>query len=84
MQDFTRIFDGVDAPRASYATPYDLHEILMIALPCTTCGGQTCTDMAPFGRWREDVLRRFTTLGHGISGHDAFLAPFRGERRQSF
>lgn len=77
MQDFTRIFDGVEDPRSSNATLHDLHEMLMIALLCMICGGQSCTDMELFGRSKEDFLRRFMTLRHGIPSHDAFSALFR-------
>ena len=77
MQDFTRIFDGVEDPRSSNATRHDLHEMLMIALLCMICGGQSCTDMELFGRSKEEFLRRFMTLGHGIPSHDAFSALFR-------
>ena len=77
MQDFTRIFDGVEDPRSSNATLHDLHEMLMIALLCMICGGQSCTDMELFGRSKEEFLRRFMTLRHGIPSHDAFSALFR-------
>ena len=49
----------------------------MIALLCVICGGQTCTDMALFGRSKEQFLRRFMTLENGIPSHDAFSALFR-------
>ena len=45
MRDLARIFDGVEELRTSNATRQDLHEMLMIALLCVICGGQTCTDM---------------------------------------
>ena len=77
MQDFGRIFDGVEDPRTSNATRHNLHEMLMIALLCVICGGQTCTDMALFGRSKEQFLRRFMVLGNGIPSHDAFSALFR-------
>ena len=77
MQDFARIFDGVEDPRTSNATRHNLHEMLMIALLCVICGGQTCTDMALFGRSKEQFLRRFMVLGNGIPSHDAFSALFR-------
>ena len=48
----------------------------MIALPCVTCGGQTCIDMEPFGRSKEQFLRRFMTLEHGIPSHGAVSALF--------
>lgn len=77
MQDFGRIFDGVEDPRTSNATRHDLHEMLMIALLCMICGGQTCTDMELFGRSKEAFLRRFMKLEHGIPSHDAFSSLFR-------
>ena len=77
MQDFTRIFDGEEDPRSGSATFHDFHEMLMIALLCMICGGRTCKDMELFGRSKEDSLRRFMTLGHGIPGHDALSALFR-------
>lgn len=77
MQDFTRIFNGVEDPRSSNATLHDLHEMLMIALLCMICGGRTCADMELFGRSKEESLRRFMTLGHGIPSHDAFSTLFR-------
>ena len=77
MQDFGRILDGVEDPRTGNATRHDLHEMLMIALPCMIRGGRTCTGMEPFGRSNEAFLRRFVKLGHGIPGHDAFSSLFR-------
>jgi len=77
MQDFARIFDGVEDPRTSNATRHDLHEMPMIALLCMICGGQTCTDMELFGRSKEAFLRRFMKLAHGIPSHDAFSSLFR-------
>ncbi len=74
MENFAPILDGVEDPRTSNATRHDLHEMLMIALPCVICGGQTCTDMGPFGRSKEQSLRRFMTLEHGIPGHGAVSA----------
>ena len=62
MQDFARIFDGVEDPRTSNAARNKLHEILMIALLCVICGGQTCTNMVLFGRSKEQFLRSFMPL----------------------
>ncbi|MCY3877546.1 MAG: transposase family protein, partial [Rhodobacteraceae bacterium] len=77
MQDMAWIFEGVEDPRTSNATRHDLHEMLMIALLCVICGGRTCTDMALFGRSKEEFLRRFMKPEHGIPSHDAFSALFR-------
>ena len=44
----------------------------MIALLCTLCGGEGCSDMAVFGRSKEAFLRTFMRLECGIPSHDAF------------
>ena len=72
MRDFTHIFEGVDDPRRSNATRHDLTDMLMIALLGMICGAENCSDMARFGRAREDLLRKFLSLKHGIPSHDAF------------
>ena len=72
MEDFSHIFEGVEDPRTSNATRHDLHEMLMIGLLSTMCGGEGCCDMALFGTTKEPFLRTFMTLKHGIPSHDAF------------
>ena len=46
MEGFSYIFEGVEDPRTSNATRHDLHEMLMIGLLSTLCGGEGCCDMA--------------------------------------
>ena len=72
MQEFSALFEGVEDPRCSNATRHSLHEMLMIALLSTLCGGEGCADMERFGRAKELFLRRFMVLEHGIPSHDAF------------
>ena len=71
MQEFSTLFEGVCDPRRRNVTRHFLHEILMIALLSTLCGGEGCADMERFGRAKEPFLRRFMTLAHGIPSHDA-------------
>ena len=66
------MFDGIVDPRRSNATRRDFHEMLVIALMTIISGGGTCTDMALFGRSKEEFLRGFMTLRHGVPSHDAF------------
>lgn len=40
MEDFSHIFEDVEEPRRSNATRHDLHEMLMIGLLSTLCGGE--------------------------------------------
>jgi len=63
MQDPFHIFKGVSDLRSSNATRHDFHEMLMIALTTVLAGGDTCTDMAEFGKRKEDFLRRFMAPG---------------------
>ncbi len=72
MEEFSSVFEGVADPRRSNATRHSLHEMLMIALLSTLCGGEGCADMERFGRAKEGFLRRFMSLKHGIPSHDAF------------
>ena len=76
MQEFLYLFEGVEDPRSSNATRHSLHEMLMIALVLTLCGGEGCADMERFGRAKEPFLRRFMALKHGIPSHDAFSDQF--------
>ena len=66
------MFDGIVDPRRSNATRHDFHEMLVIALMTIISGGETCTDMALFGKSKEEFLRGFMTLRHGVPSHDAF------------
>ena len=72
MEEFDHIFEGVADPRKSNATRHDLHEMLMIGLLSTMCGGEGCSDMALFGHTKREFLDSFMTLKHGIPSHDAF------------
>ena len=49
----------------------------MIALCTVLCGGETCADMALFGRAKREFLQQFLTLPHGIPSHDTFSRIFR-------
>ena len=72
MEKLRRIFNEVEDPRTSNATLHDFHEMLMIAVLSSLCGGRTCVDMADFARNNEEFLRRFMRLEHGPPSHDSF------------
>jgi predicted transposase YbfD/YdcC len=76
MQKFTRVFQELPDPRAENAR-HDLTEILVIALAAVLCGAEGCADMADFGEAKEDLLRQFLRLQHGIPSHDTFSRVFR-------
>ena len=76
MRKLRRIFRRVPDPRAANAR-HNLLEILIIALAATLAGAKTCTDFEEFGLGREELLRQFLELEHGIPSHDTFSNVFR-------
>jgi predicted transposase YbfD/YdcC len=74
MKEISPLFEGVYDPRRSNATRYE----------STLSGGETCSDMALYGRLKEDFLRRFLTLRHGIPSHDAFSDLFNALDPENF
>ena len=59
-------------PRVDRTKEHRLEDILMIALCAMLCGAESFVDFADFGRAKEDWLRTFLTLPHGIPSHDTF------------
>jgi predicted transposase YbfD/YdcC len=76
MGKLKRFFKRLRDPRADNAS-HELLEILVIALAATLCGAEGASDMADFGVHKEDLLRRFLPLEHGIPSHDTFSRVFR-------
>src|SRR3954471_15553745 len=76
MGKLKKVFRRVADPRAANAR-HDLLEVLVIALAAILCGAETCSDMAEFGLAKEDLLRLFLRLEHGIPSHDTFSRVFR-------
>ena len=76
MRRFTKTFGRLPDPRAANAR-HDLLEVLVIALAATLCGAESCSDMADFGEAKEELLRLFLRLEHGVPSHDTFSRVFR-------
>lgn len=77
MEGFAACFEGLKDPRTGNAGRHALLEILMIALCTVLCGGQTAVDMAEFAEDKEEFLRAFLKLDHGLPSHDTFSRVFR-------
>ena len=77
MDDFAELFEDLEDPRTGNAKRHALHEILLIALCTVLSGGETCSDMALFGRLKRSFLQEFLALEHGIPSHDTFSRLFR-------
>jgi predicted transposase YbfD/YdcC len=76
MRQLKRVLGRLQDPRASNAR-HELWEILVIALAATLCGARTSTEFEFFGRGREELLRQFLNLEHGIPSHDTFSSVLR-------
>lgn len=76
MRRFKQAFRRLPDPRAANAR-HDLLEVLVIALAAMLCGAESCSDMADFGEAKEELLRLFLRLEHGVPSHDTFSRVFR-------
>lgn len=57
MEQFASCWEGLEDPRTGNAGLHDFHELLMIALCTTLCGGQSAMAMARFAEAKESFLR---------------------------
>lgn len=55
---------------------HKLEDIIIIGLCTVICGGEDFTDMEEFGEEREEFLRKFLELPHGIPDSDTFRRVF--------
>ncbi|OZB40304.1 MAG: hypothetical protein B7X48_05225 [Acidiphilium sp. 34-60-192] len=77
LEQFTTRWEGLEDPRTGNAALHDFHELLMIALCATLCGGQSAVAMSRFAEAKETFLRGFLKLEHGLPSHDTFSRLFR-------
>jgi hypothetical protein len=57
LHEFTVYFGDLEDPRDNNAR-HHLHELLLIELCALLCGAEDCSDMALFGRAKEEYLRQ--------------------------
>ena len=73
MPTLISYFNDMDDPRGGNAPRHNFCDLMTISLLCALCGGETAVDMEYFGQMKEDFLREYLELPHGIDG-----APGRG------
>ena len=71
-RDLISILRDIPDPRIGNAKKYKLEEILTIAILAVLCDCTQFTEMELFGLERENWLRSFLELEHGIPSHDTF------------
>ena len=84
MTSLTGYFNDIDDPRSGNAPRHKFCDLMTIRLLCALCGGETAVDMENFGNMKEDFLREFLELPHGIPCHDAYSRLFRLMKPASF
>jgi predicted transposase YbfD/YdcC len=78
-------FAEVTDPRVDRGKLHLLLDILVIAICAVICGADTWVEMEAYGRAKEEWLKRFLPLPHGIPSHDTFarvLARLKPEELQ--
>ncbi len=59
-------------PRVNRTLDHDLTEVLVIAICCMLCAGESFNDMEHFGKAKLDWFKTFLILTNGIPSHDTF------------
>ena len=68
MGEIDKVFEDLDDPRVGNAERHPLHDIWVVAICTLRCGGEACTDMAPFGRAKRDSQPRYLLPGVPTAG----------------
>lgn len=76
MRGFQKLFEVVPDPRRPNVS-HPLPDLLLIAFAAVLCGAESCVDIAEFGAAKQELLRRFVALAHGVPSHDTFSRVFR-------
>lgn len=70
-------FSALEDPRSDLGKRHLLLEIIVIAICAVICGADDWVEVELFGQSKEQWLRRFLELPHGIPSHDTFGRVFR-------
>src|SRR5262249_16612793 len=73
---FALHFAELEDPRHARTRLHPLTNVLVIGLCAVLCGVKHFTQMAAFGKAKQEWLARFLDLRHGIPSHDTFNAVF--------
>jgi len=65
-------FSALEDPRADYGKRHLLLDMIIIAICAVICGADSWVEVELFGRSKEEWLRTFLELPHGIPSHDTF------------
>jgi predicted transposase YbfD/YdcC len=69
---FARHFEKLPDPRKSYLVLHPLMSMLVMAVMAILCGCEDWQEVAYWAQCREEWLKTFLDLPHGIPSHDTF------------
>lgn len=69
-------FRDLEDPRAQFLLEHQLLDIIAITIFVVICGAETWVDIESYGRSKEQWLRGFLQLPHGIPSHDTIARLF--------
>jgi predicted transposase YbfD/YdcC len=69
-------FKELNDPRVDRTKEHELIDILVIAICCLLCVGDTFNDMEDFGNAKQEWFKTFLKLPNGIPSHDTFNRVF--------
>jgi predicted transposase YbfD/YdcC len=69
-------FEPLTDPRLDRRKDHDLIDILVIAVCCLMCAGESFNDMEDFGLAKQEWFKTFLGLRNGIPSHDTFNRVF--------
>lgn len=62
----------ISDPRIERTKLHSLQDILVIAVLATICAAESYPEIAEYGRDKEEWLKTFLSLPHGVPSHDTF------------
>lgn len=71
-KDIVTIMEKIPDPRQGNGIRHKLKDVIAIGILSTICGYDEYTEMELFGELKEEWLRGFLELPHGIPSHDTF------------
>jgi len=69
-------FESLEDPRVVGRTSHKLIDIIVITICAVISNAETWEEVHDYGHQKEDFLRRFLDLPHGIPSHDTFCRVF--------
>lgn len=70
-------FKDLTDPRVDRTKDHDLIDVLIIAVCCLLCAGESFNDMEDFGKAKHAWFKGFLKLRNGIPSHDTFNRVFQ-------